>query len=440
MRFHGPAHMVRGAERRGASRAAPCAARCGGGPGARPPPAAAAAPAGAASSARPDAVGLRRRHALGERAHLTGAQAALAGAHRDRGVALEQLGGVEALGDRDLDVLDRDVLAEADVAARRRSGAPARRAADSVDAARRARPARRPRALRARSRRPAPGAVTSPAAHDGQVAVPGAAGGRWAGACDRQASRSHSIVSCRRPSRSHDRLDALAAGRLDDLAGDAADARRRRRGRRRPRPPRRRSRSPASASVADVLSASGCRRPDHGAVARLARRGRRRAARRRGPGARRAGRCPGRPGAARCRRSRDDDRLRLHIVHRSGADRRPPGALVEADAVCVRRAARRRRSARPRAMQATASRARRAGRDARSPGSGPRPRASTRAARLGGAERGGEAGHAGADHEHVGMAVGALEVARAGPSSDHLAEAGDLADQRLGHGPGEASA
>jgi hypothetical protein len=53
-----------------------------------------------------------------------------------------------------------------------------------------------------------------------------------------------------------------------------------------------------------------------------------------------------------------------------------------------------------------------------------------RGSRLGGAERGGQAGRARAQHDHVGMAVDPLEMARQVALVD-LAEAGDLADHRL---------
>ena len=63
-----------------------------------------------------DARGLRRGLALGDGTQLVGAEAPLARSHRHRRIALEQLGGLEALVDRLLDLLDRHVLAETDVA------------------------------------------------------------------------------------------------------------------------------------------------------------------------------------------------------------------------------------------------------------------------------------------------------------------------------------
>ena len=105
--------------------------------------------------------------ALGDGPQLVGAEPPLAGAHGDGRVPLEQLGRLDALVDRDLEVLDADVLAEADgaVGAAACAGRTGRRRTSAGPAAA-AWPAAVPLAAASSSVAPSPAA--SPAATAGR--------------------------------------------------------------------------------------------------------------------------------------------------------------------------------------------------------------------------------------------------------------------------------
>ena len=193
------------------------------------------------------------REALGERAHLAVAHAALARAHRDRRVALEQLGRARSPRSRRCARPAPRRPRRGRRSRRRRSAAPSRRAR-AARRPRRARPARRPRARA----RPTPSTGAGGEQVAGRVhrhgRCPGAAGSP--AACrlpERQQQVALDLLGAARVAHAHG-LDALPAVRLDDLA---ARWRARRRGSR-ARSPRRRAATTAAISVPTACSAAMC--------------------------------------------------------------------------------------------------------------------------------------------------------------------------------------
>ena len=437
MRFHGPAHIVVAPAGEVLLGAAPCAARCGG-----------RAPAAASSSAQrphrraqrrrlPDALGLLGRHrARRSLRSCVGAQPPLARAHGDGRVALEQLGGVEALADRDLDVLDVDVLAEADVAARCRTSSAPRSAA--------ARTAASPRGggdaglLAARQRLVERAArlvgAHSPASDDGQVVGQArqVVVGLDLGADREQVAR--------------DRLGAAARARTTTpltrflpVASTTSPRPRAEARRRRVEPGRGDDGGDRDAGVGQR---AGVHEAPRAARAQTT--------------ARSPGLTPWTPASRAAPRARNTPGRSLPLktlvgLHAAAGDRRSP-----AGARGGRRRARRRSAAAPRrgrcrprrrarstpAWPSTSARRRvdlapASGPGAtRAPGCGFSSTSSTRLPSSGRGERRREARHAGADDEHVGVPVGALEVARR-VGRVREAEAGHLADDLLRHRPRE---
>jgi hypothetical protein len=373
---------------------------------------------------RAEALRELRRHALGHRAELVGADAALARAHRHGRVALQELRGVEALGDAGLDLLHAHVLAEADHAvgaARARAGGLERveggtaRGLDACTVAARARLVEREPAA-GRVAGDDDGEVVREAhevlvrldrrPHHEQVAREAAAAGRHA---------AHPLAARRR---GHGALDDLAveAARVDVAGSDD-----------------RHDLDPGAAQRADVLERLRLLGPDD-----RARAGRDAVDAGEPRGAARehhAGQVVPRKDAVRLAAAAGEhDRARVDVerlVAAHGDEQRP---LVEAG-----------RGAPPRRLDALVRGdprrelvdgvARRARRHARA-GLGLVEHEHPRRARARGRERGREAGDARADDEHVRVVVDPLQVARGVVVVDD-AEARDLPHERLDHRPRE---